>query len=177
SNTGNIIYSTQGINYSFSYVQLPLLFRLVTPDPGKVGLDLQGGLIFGFLLNASESGTISQQSLSLSGDHYYYVSSTNDPANAVSKVGNVNNLTSGLALSIGLYIPLSNTFCISLGFMGTYNLNYTGNGGQDMVTFGNGVKFNYNPGDYGKAYSILFNPKLIIRLGKPNCLPLLKDNN
>jgi TonB family protein len=172
-----VSYYFPNINYSFAYIQTPIVFRYINAKPGKVGLDLEAGVIFGYLLSASESGNIYQESYSYI--NYSYIWSYNSmtsSGNAIinSNVGNTNKIDLGLALSIGLNIPLSNIFSLSLGFISAYKFNSVGNGEKDIANFGNGTTLNYYQGQYGKANSIIFNPKLIIRLGKPDS-PTNKD--
>jgi hypothetical protein len=146
------------------------LIRYVSAKPGKIGLDLQAGLIIGVLQSATESGVMSQQYtpyLKERGTNgaFSWVQSTDriDSLSAIAKVGNANKYDWGLVMNIGVVDPLSNIFSLSLDIMTTYKFNSVGNGGQDIVTFNNGTVFNYYQGQYGKASSIILNLKLFIR--------------
>jgi hypothetical protein len=164
------------VNYSISYLEAPILFRYISTNPGKAGLDLEAGFSIGFPQNITESGNISQvkqtyvKEPTTGGGWYWDNSGVNSFSylNAVSKIGNVAKFDLGFVLNIAVIIPLSNIYSLSLGMMNTYKLNSVGNGGQDIVNFGNG-NVNYYQGQYGNANSLFLNIKLDIHIVKSGC--------
>jgi TonB family protein len=147
-------------DYSFSNLEVPLLFKYITSQPGKLGLEVGAGFNYEILTNGSENGSLKEIGI-------YQNQITVYEAENFTNVANVYKSNWGVTINIALNIPLTNVLSMSVGAMWSYELQSVGNGENDFVGLGYyGSTFSYYQGEYGTANSYLLFSKLIIRLGK-----------
>ncbi len=164
--------SNTNVTYSFYYLEVPLLAKYISSKPGRAGLDLEAGYLYGVPLHASETGTVDVSTETFtphkytSNSWYYSSVSSNNYALWPNSNPNINRYDNGVMLNAGVFIPITNRYSVSVSLLVVHKFSATiGNGNNDVVYFPNG-SYNYFSGNYGQANSYLIGCKLFIHLGK-----------
>jgi hypothetical protein len=141
------------IQWTFNYLEVPLLFRYISSKDNKIGFFAEAGFNFGFLIGSSMSGTITQT----------YNDFTSFPFTTTSSVDMVNGNVPGTSafnisghLAFGIFIPLSRKCSLIIDGEINYGLTSVGNGNSDIIYF-NGVPYYYynynNQNPYNNSWS------------------------
>ncbi len=157
------------MNYSFTYLQIPLLCRYITSHENKIGFYAEAGLIVNYLINSQITGNFTQTQYQLyqAPNTYWYMYSGTYPANPtpVSMASqNPSRLTIDLHLGAGVLIPVTGKMSIILDVAPDVGLMNAGDGSKDAVSFGTSNFYFFGKGKYGSFNSYLFDTKFLIKL-------------
>jgi len=158
------------IKYTFSYLGIPIMIRLVTSAQhiNSVRLYLEAGLSANILLSSNVSGPITAVQYSLSqfpGTNYYtYNGASNTTANVNETNADVSSFTLSINLGGGLIIPVNKNIFLLFEYSPQFGLMNIGTGKNDVVTLNKSPYYFYGTGNYGSLSMEAASLKVIFKL-------------
>jgi TonB family protein len=156
------------INYSFTYVQLPILCRFISSQENKAGFYAEAGIVVGYLISSQISGTATQTQyqLSQSPNTFWYTYNTTSSNNTSVSLTSQNpaKLTFAVHAAVGFLIPFSSKISLILDISPDIGIINAGDGSKDYVNFGTSKFYLFGNGNYGSFNSYTGEAKLLIKM-------------